>query len=162
MVRRRVVAVSAAGAALATAALVVPGAVAGADPGRGGDDGDREVVLEFHVVTSPFSYTDLGEPGPSAADVIVFSDRLQRDGADVGHEVGSCVVVDPSGLSTCTAVATLDGEGTVAYAFENAPPPEKTLAVTGGSGDYRTARGDGVFLEHGDGTATLTLSLVLG
>ena len=162
MVRRRVVAVTAVGAALAAAALVVPGAVAGADPG-GDEGGDgREVVLEFHVVTSPFSYTDLGEPGPSAADVVVFSDRLQRDGADVGHEVGSCVVVDPSGLANCTAVATLDGEGTVTYAFENAPPPEKTLAVTGGSGDYRTAHGDGVFLEHGDGTATLTLSLVLG
>ena len=162
MVRRRVVAVTAVGAALAAAALVVPGAVAGADPGGDGGGDVREVVLEFHVVTSPFSYTDLGEPGPSAADVIVFSDRLQRDGADVGHEVGSCVVVDPSGLANCTAVATLDGEGTVTYAFENAPPPEKTLAVTGGSGDYRTARGDGVFLEHGDGTATLTLSLVLG
>ncbi|MGR7025489.1 hypothetical protein [Geodermatophilus sp. URMC 62] len=162
MTPRRTARVAVVGTAVVASALLVSGAVAGADPGGGGDGDVREVVLEFHVVTSPFSYTDLGEPGPSAADVIVFSDRLQRNGADVGHEVGSCVVVDPSGLSNCTAVATLDGEGTVAYAFENAPPPEKTLAVTGGSGDYRTARGDGVFLEHGDGTATLTLSLVLG
>jgi hypothetical protein len=156
MTPRRTVRVAVVGTAVVASALLVSGATAGADQARG------EVVLEFHVVTSPFSYTDLGEPGPSAADVIVFNDRLQRDGADVGHEVGSCVVVDPSGLSNCSAVVTLDGEGTVTYAFENAPPPEKTLAVTGGSGDYRTARGDGVFVEHGNGTGTLTLSLVLG
>ena len=165
---RRTVRVAAVGTAVVASALLVSGATAGADPGRGegghgiGDGDGREVVLEFHVVTSPFSYTDLGEPGPSAADVIVFDDRLQRDGVDVGHEVGSCVVVDPSGLSNCSAVVTLDGEGTVTYAFENAPPPEKTLAISGGSGDYRTARGDGVFVEHGNGTGTLTLTLLLG
>ena len=78
---------------------------------------------------------------------------LQRDGRQVGHEVGSCVLVDPSGLSTCTAVVTLDGRGTITYAFENAPPPEKTLVVTGGSGEFRTARGDGTFQENGNGPA---------
>ncbi|MGY1643446.1 hypothetical protein ACI782_20255 [Geodermatophilus sp. SYSU D00703] len=145
------------GTALAACALLVPGATAGADQGR--HDPGGEVALVFDVVLSPFSYTDLGEPGPSAADVIVFSDRLLQDGREVGHEVGSCVLVDPAGLANCTAVVTLDGEGTLTYAFENAPPPEKTLAVTGGSGEHRGAAGDGTFVEHGDGTGTLTLTL---
>jgi hypothetical protein len=153
------------GAGVVASALLVGAATASATPGSPGDDGDRgggeEVTLRFDVETSPFSYTDLGEPGPSAADVIVFHDTLFRDGREVGHEVGSCVVVEPSGLSNCTAVITLDGQGTITFAFENAPPPEKTLAVTGGSGKYRTAHGDGSFAESGAGTGTLILSLVL-
>ena len=34
------------------------------------------------------------------------------------------------------------------------------IAITGGSGEFRTAHGDGVFLEAADQTATLTLTLV--
>jgi hypothetical protein len=150
--------------AVVVAAVVVGAAAAGATPGSSDeDDGTprHEVTLRFHVETSPFNYTDLGEPGPSAADVIVFHDRLFRNGREVGHEVGNCVVVDPSGLSNCSGVVTLDGQGTITFAFENAPPPEKILAVTGGSGKYRTAHGDGSFVESGEGTGTLTLSLVL-
>ena len=158
----RVLTFGAAGAALA---LAVGVATASADQDRSGDDGDtgrgHEVTLRFHVETSPFSYTDLGETGPSAADVIVFHDTLFQDGREVGHEVGSCVLVEPSGLSNCTAVVTVDGRGTISYSFENAPPPEKTLAITGGSGKYRTAHGDGSFTESGEGTGTLILSLVL-
>ncbi len=153
------------GATLVAGVLVAGAATATADSGSPDEhDGLRhghEVTLRFDVETSPFSYTDLGAPGPSAADVIVFNDRLLVDGRAVGHEVGSCVVVDPSGLSNCTAVVTLDGEGTITYAFENAPPPEKRLAVTGGSGTYRTAHGDGSFVESGQETGTLTLNLVL-
>ena len=153
------------GATLVASALVVGAATASAASGTSDDDGGgrrgHEVTLRFDVRTSPFSYTDLGEPGPSASDVIVFHDTLLVNGREVGHEVGSCVVVEPDGLSNCTAVVTLDGQGTITYAFENAPPPEKTLAITGGSGKYRTAHGDGSFAESGEGTGTLILSLVL-
>jgi hypothetical protein len=148
-------------ATVCVSVLVVGAATAGAAPDSAGTDSARghEVTLRFDVETSPFNYTDLGEPGPSAADVIVFHDSLFRNGRQVGHEVGSCVVVEPSGLSNCSGVVTLDGQGTITYAFENAPPPEKTLAVTGGSGRYRTAHGDGSFTESGDGTGVLVLSL---
>jgi hypothetical protein len=156
MVSRR--SASVAGAVLVAAAVVVLSATASADSG---DTDDRETTLRFDVQTSPFNLTDLGEPGISAADVIVFDDRLLQDGRQVGHQVGSCTVVDASALADCTAVVTLDDRGTITFAFENAPPPEKTVAVTGGSGEFRTAHGDGVFSENADQTATLTLSLVL-
>ena len=152
------------GATAAAAVLVVGAATASAGPDtheHGEPGGAQELTLRFDVATSPFDYTDLGAPGPSAADVIVFHDRLFVDGREVGHETGSCVLVDASGLANCTGVVTLDGEGTITYAFENAPPPEKTLAVTGGSGKYRAAHGDGSFVEAEDQTATLVLSLVL-
>jgi hypothetical protein len=152
--RLRMVAV---GTALVGSAVLVQGSVASASSDNPADGGQSTLV--FDVVFSPFNYTDLGEPGPSAADLIVFHDTLLQEGRQVGHEVGSCVVVDADGLASCTAVLTVDGRGTLAYALENAPPPRKVLAITGGSGDYRTARGDGVLVEHGDGTGTLTLQI---
>jgi hypothetical protein len=152
------------GAALAGAAVLVQGSVASAGPRHDGDrDGghDGDTVLAFDVRFSPFNATDLGEPGPSPADLIVFDDALLVDGTQVGHEVGSCVVVDVSAgpLASCTAVITLDGQGTIAFALENSPAPSKVLAVTGGSGRYRGADGEGVLVENGDGTGTLTLDL---
>jgi hypothetical protein len=149
--------VTAVGAALVTSALVIPGAVASAGPSGGGDGPGR--TLRFDVEFSPPNYTDFGEPGFSAPDAIVFSDVLLHDGEPVGHEVGSCVLVDTSGTANCTGVVTLDGRGTITFAFENAPPPEKLLAITGGTGDFRSAGGEGVLVEAGDGTGTLTLSV---
>jgi hypothetical protein len=133
-------------------------AAAGAGPDTSNGGGDHELTLRFDVQFSPFSYTDLGAPGLSAADAIVFHDTLSSGGRQVGDEVGSCVVVDPSGLSNCTAVLRL-GEDTITYALVNAPPPRKVLAITGGSGAYRTAGGDGVLVEHGDAANTGTLTL---
>jgi hypothetical protein len=111
------------------------------------------------VLFSPFNYTDLGAPGPSAADVIVFHDQLQRGGRTVGDEVGSCTLVDSDGLANCTGVVRLR-KGTITYSFVNSPPPRKVLALTGGSGQFRTTRGDGRLVENGDGTGTLTLRIV--
>ena len=148
-----------AGSAFVASVLAVGAATASASPDVSADT-DHEVTLRFDVQTSPFSYTDLGAPGPSAADVIVFHDTLLRNGRKVGHEVGSCTVVDASGLANCTAVVTLTGQGTISYAFENAPPRKKIFAITGGSGRYRTAQGDGVFFENPDQTATLTLTVI--
>ena len=116
--------------------------------------------MTFHVVFQPFNYTDLGAPGTSAADVIVFHDQLSQNGTAVGDEIGSCVLVDETGLSNCTGVMQLENRGTIAFAFVNSPPPHKVFALTGGSGEFRTVRGDGTLDENGDGTATLVLRLV--
>jgi hypothetical protein len=143
--------------------VLLQGSLASASPGSSGhghDDGDA--VLEFDVQFSPFDLTDLGAPGPSPADLIVFNDVLLVDGTQVGHEVGSCVVVavEATGpLASCTAVITLDGEGTIAFALENSPPPRKPLAITGGSGAFKGVDGDGLLVENGDGTGSLTLYL---
>jgi hypothetical protein len=150
------------GVAAAGSVLLLQGSLASASPSPSdGRQQDEDVVREFDVQFSPFNYTDLGEPGPGPADLIVFHDVLLTGGVEVGHESGSCVVVDTSATASCTAVLTLDDGGTIAYALENSPPPRKTLAVTGGSGRYRSAGGDGVLVENGDGTGRLTLHLEL-
>jgi len=157
--RRCVIAV---GSAALVSALLIHGPVAGASPDNGDDRSGHghPVVLRFDVQFSPFHITDLGETGVTAGDLIDFHDTLLQNGRAVGDEVGSCVVVDPSGLANCTGVVRL-GESTITYAFVNAPPPEKTLAVTGGSGTYRTAHGDGVLTENGDAANTGTLVLTV-
>jgi hypothetical protein len=130
------------------------GAATGNDQG-----GTLGRTLTFNVLFNPFNYTDLGAPGPSAADVIVFHDQLLESGKVVGDEIGSCVLVDAAGLSNCAGVMQFENRGTITFSFVNAPPPHKVLAVTGGSGQFRTARGDGTLDENGDGTGTLVLGL---
>src|SRR3954469_6293836 len=150
-----------------TGALTASAAVAvlllqGSAPSASADGrSEAKSAMSFHVLFSPPSYTDLGPPGPSAADVIVFHDQLQQGTRTVGDEVGSCVVVEDTGLSNCSGVVRLTNRGTITFSFVNAPPPHKVLAVTGGSGQFATTRGDGTLDENGDGTGTLVLVLQL-
>ena len=152
--RTRAIAV---GVSLAASVLLLQGSVVGAATGN--DQGPHGRTMTFHVLFQPFNYTDLGAPGPSAADVIVFHDQLLQSAKAVGDEIGSCVLVDATGLSNCSGVMQLENRGTITFSFVNAPPPHKVLAVTGGSGQFRTTRGDGTLDENGDGTATLVLRL---
>lgn len=147
------------GGAVLASVVLIQGSVASADPAAGSRAGGERTV-RFDVQFSPFQLTDLGEPGLSAGDELVFHDTLSQHGKQVGDEVGSCVVVEAAGLSNCTGVVRL-GPDTISFAFVNAPPPRKVLAVTGGSGAYRTVRGDGVLLENGDAANTGTLTLRL-
>ncbi len=154
---RRVVAV---GTVVVASALLVPGAVASAGADDRGGTRSHETTLHFDVAFSPFDLVDLGEPGLSAGDVIVFDDVLLQDGEQVGGMAGTCVVIDATPLANCTGVVTLAEQDTITFAFLNAPPPEKIFAITGGSGTYRSARGDGLLVEFGDDTGTLTLTVV--
>jgi hypothetical protein len=149
------------GVAVAGSVVLLQGSLASASPGSSGHGHDDGRVLEFDVQFSPFHLTDLGDPGPTPGDLIDFHDLLSVDGAQVGHEVGSCVIVDVSGLSSCTAVLTVDGKGTIAFSLENAPPPRKVLAVTGGSGRFKGVDGDGLLVENGDEANTGVLTLYL-
>ncbi|WP_369253587.1 hypothetical protein [Geodermatophilus amargosae] len=154
---RRVVAV---GTVVAASALLLPGAVASAGADDPGAAHGHENTLRFDVEFSPFTLVDLGEPGLSAADVIVFDDVLLQAGERVGGMAGTCVVIDATPRANCTGIVTLGDQDSITFAFLNAPPPEKVFAVTGGSGAYRTARGDGLLVEFGDDTGTLTLNVV--
>ena len=148
-----------AGATAAAIALLLGGSALSATA-TAGQSSEQDRTMRFHVKFSTFSYTDLGTPGQSVADVIVFHDQLQQSNRTVGDEVGSCVVVDPKqGLANCTGVVRLGARGTITYSFVNAPPPHKVLAVTGGSGQFRSVGGDGTLDENGDGTGTLVLRL---
>jgi len=70
------------------------------------------------------------------------------------------VVVDGrEPLANCTEVIRLK-QGTVTAQFLNGPPPTKHLAVTGGTGLYRTAGGQATLIEFGSTGGKLILHLL--
>ena len=89
------------------AALLLEGSTPSASADAHGD-GPRSTQT-FHVLFSPPSYTDLGPAGFSAPDVIIFHDQVQRGSRTVDDEVGSCVMVDDTGLSNCSGVVRATG-----------------------------------------------------
>lgn len=153
-----------AGVAVLAVGVLLQGSASGAaSPKSSSDAGSEEATtMKFDVKFSPFNYIDLGKPGPSAADEIVFHDRLFQHGKQVGDDLGSCVVVEPTGLSNCTGVVRLAG-GTLTFAWANEPPPKKVFAITGGTGRYRTAQGEGTVVESAAGpVGTMSLRIIDG
>jgi allene oxide cyclase-like protein len=135
-------------------------AAAGSTPAAATDS--SRATLQFRVQFSPFFFLDLGAPGPSMGDQIISHDLLfDAAGRQVGHDGVACTITDPDGgpEAQCTATFALPG-GQLTTQFLNAPPPVKHFAVTGGTGAYRKARGDAVLVENGDGTGSLTFSLI--
>jgi hypothetical protein len=95
-------------------------------------------------------------------DEITFHDQLFAKGEQVGDDLGSCVVVaiTPEILANCTAVFRLPG-GNITSQFAAIPGPSpKDLAVTGGTGSYRSVGGAGTLVEFGNGTGRLTLHVL--
>ena len=135
-----------------------------AAPAAGPDTGASR-TLSLDVQFSPFSLIHVNPPprpkaGFGLGDELTFHDLLFADGKQVGDDAGACVIVDvEQALANCTEVIRLS-DGTITAQFLNGPPAEKQLAVTGGTGAYRAAGGEGTLLEFGDGTGSLTLRLL--
>ena len=96
-----------------------------------------------------FTFEDVGTPGPSLGDRLIFtSDLFDEAGRRVGRDGADCVTVriDPTAplpeqqIVQCTITVELpDGQIT----FQGlAQGTENLFAVTGGTGAYRTARGE--------------------
>jgi hypothetical protein len=125
----------------------------------------KSTTLTFDVVFSPFSFVPANpvrNPNSPFAlgDELTFHDTLLSHGKQVGDELGSCVIVELSPVqANCTDVIRLAG-GNITAQFANAPPPQKDLALTGGTGTYAAVGGDGSLTELGNGTGTLTLHVL--
>jgi hypothetical protein len=129
--------------ALVATALVVP-SVALASRGNGHDK-----TFTLHAVQTADQFLDLGATGLSSGDLIVFATAVSRDGRREGVTGGSCTVttVDSSTTFTasCQATARLRGGMLTTQAlvtFGQGLQPPFTLAITGGSGQYRGAAGE--------------------
>jgi hypothetical protein len=90
---------------------------------------------------------DLGQKGFSAGDYDVHSDRLTHAGKRVGWDVGTCLtnsVTRTRAVQTCEFVlhlgkGELDARGAIASG--PAGPGTFSLAIVGGTGQYRDATG---------------------
>ncbi|RKT88871.1 hypothetical protein SAMN05421805_107166 [Saccharopolyspora antimicrobica] len=104
----------------------------------------RTTVLDLDVINDQFARTDVGDPGVSLGDEYVFSDQLRQAGRPVGDDGGSCQVthVDGARITTnCTLTLRLPDGQLTAQAL-GVRGEDALMAITGGTGAYRTARGE--------------------
>jgi hypothetical protein len=127
----------------------------------------KSTTLTFDVLFSPFTVIATNnERDPnspiSLGDETLFHDQLLSHGKRVGDDAGSCVILSagPEYLSNCTLVFRLPG-GTITGQFLTSQgPAPKPIALTGGTGIYRNAGGEGTLQEFGPTTGTVTLHVL--
>lgn len=124
-------------AAMATAAIVF--AVFGGAGSASSGGGKRIHVIE-HATTD--AVVDLGDPGDSAGDTLTFANEIFDSSNDdvVGSDQGYCFRTVAGQAWECAWTTFLrKGQITVEGPFYDAA--DSTLAITGGTGRYRNARG---------------------
>jgi hypothetical protein len=121
-------------------------------------------TLTFDVVFSPFSpvaANNVRDPNSDFAlgDELVFHDQLFAKGKQVGDDLGSCVIaaVTPELLANCTLVIRLPGGNLTGQSIAIQGPEPREIALTGGTGRYRSAGGEGTLVEFGNGKGRMTL-----
>lgn len=112
---------------------------------------------DFQVTARPMSerFDDVGRPGPSIGDSVLFSEKLFRLGERVGQASGRCDVTRATRRAFtfhCAAVLTFRGKGDLtvqgAFVFRRGESTVPRLAITGGTRDYAGASGELVLIER--------------
>ena len=135
----------------------------------GGDDGGSVATLRVRGREVDSAFLDLGDSGFSIGDQFAFTNDLLSGGNKVGEDGGLCVVtrLTAAGASTfkCVGSNYLPGgqitvQGLVTYGpTEEVKEDPYLFAITGGTGRYRTARGEVRIEELGNGRLRITFRI---
>ena len=146
-----------AGGAMVVLGMLVPAAPMAHASGHG----DKTQKLRIVAVEIQSEYLDLGTPGPSLGDELVFSETLFKKKREVGTSGVVCTVVQavaPYDVLTFHCVGTLSLrsgqitlQGLIEVQGEDDPGPF-VVAITGGTGKYRGAGGEARVRDVGDVT----------
>ena len=119
------------------------------------------------------NFVDTGPNGFSPGDLYVFSDRLflaQEPNDQIGTVDGRCVLIDPAAFRfDCSFTNHLSGAGGLAAGdvmgagtLTLVQGTTSRVAIVGGTGPYRTARGDtSVNLGPFEGPHEVTANIIL-
>jgi allene oxide cyclase len=120
-----------------TAALLA--AVTAVGSGSKAHQGKAFTVIE-HATTD--ATTDTGASGDSAGDVLTFANEVfdAKDSKKVGTDQGSCIRIVAGESYECSWTTFLPG-GRITVEGPFYDKKDSTLAITGGTGRYRNARG---------------------
>lgn len=121
------------------AILVVAVAAWGKSPGKNHRGGKTITVIE-HATTD--ATTDTGAASDSAGDILTFANEVfdRKDDKKVGTDQGYCIRVVAGASYECN-FTTLLGGGQIVVEGPFYDTTDSVLAITGGTGRYRNARG---------------------
>jgi hypothetical protein len=149
---------------LAVASFTV--ASASSSPTSSSATDDEVEVIRVTAVDVQDTFLDLGEPGESLGDQSIFSQDLFRQGEKVGTAGVVCTLVrvEPMVSATVQCVATAElprGQITIQglLTFTDGPSTFR-LAITGGTGRYRTAHGVAIVEEVSETEDRITLRVI--
>jgi FlaG/FlaF family flagellin (archaellin) len=128
------------GALLVVALAVVLGGVASGSGGGHGHGKDRTIrVVERATTDTP---VDLGTTGDSIGDLLAFGNELfdEDNQVKVGTDQGSCVRTVVGEAYECSWTNSL-AKGQISVQGPFLDGGDSVLAITGGTGAYRDARG---------------------
>ena len=149
---------------LAIAAVAVIGVV---QPAASSTDSNRHPVTKTFKRTAVVnSATNVDNPpsGDSQGDIIVFTQKLYRDSSQqdkVGSDQAYCVRTIVGKARVCTGIFYLKG-GTITITGPESSASVHSLAITGGTGDWRGASGEIVLRSHGPIVDHMTFHVELG
>ncbi|MFE2444529.1 allene oxide cyclase barrel-like domain-containing protein [Streptomyces melanosporofaciens] len=139
-----------AAAGLAAALCCAPLAVAAAPAAATGPLPHRHMEEVFLLTARPTqtNSVDVAPPGNSQGDQLIVAGDLLRSNVTVGRFDETCTVtrtspMDSSDLQCQITLSLSEGQITVqgVFAITGAGPGDITLAITGGTGRFRTAHG---------------------
>ncbi len=133
------------------------------------DDSDSGNGSTMHLkaVTVEEVHVDTGEKGTSLGDYLAFTDDLYKDDELVGTNYGTCTLLrydkDTARLQ-CVVTVWIDDKGqmTLQGVFEapaEGTPDPFTIAITGGTEDFRGASGEVEVDVQSDTEVHLTVKL---
>jgi hypothetical protein len=151
---------------LVLAVVSLPAASASSSQaGSSAGDKKKVEVIRFIEVTVQEAFIDVGEEGDSVGDYFTFASDLVRHGKKVGTDggVGTIVRLEPDAFTVHFAATaalpkgqiTTQGLGTITDG-----PLNLELAITGGTGRYRTAHGTLSVEDIGESETVLTFRII--
>jgi hypothetical protein len=100
---------------------------------------------------------DIGEPGDSEGDILVFDQPLlDEDMTKIGNNSGTCIRTRAGHSFQCQWTLTFDN-GSIQVAGREFDEGISAISIVGGTGSYAGIRGEMQSVNNNDGTFTQTL-----
>lgn len=102
-------------------------------------------------------YVDIGEPGDSAGDILVFDQPLlDEHHQNIGNNSGTCIRTRVGHSYQCQWTLTFE-TGSIQVAGREYDQGASDISIVGGTGRYSGISGEMTSINNNDGTFTQTL-----
>jgi allene oxide cyclase len=138
---------------LVVPALVAMGVLTFAVVSAGGSGGSGGKVIHVVEHATTDATTDTGDPGDTSGDILTFANDVfdASDSTKVGTDQGYCIRITAPGSYECNWTTFLE-DGQIAVEGPFFDTSDSVVAITGGTGAYRNARGQMVLKARNGGT----------